>query len=398
MGSHQATEQLIGYLYQVKYALQLLLEQDDPSYQISIEKFDDVAFEKNGTPKELIQVKHHIGKIGSLSDASVDLWRTLKVWMDAVKEDYSLIDETYFLLITTANAPKESAAYWLRESNHRNVEKAYDLLKKVAEGQGNNANKSSYNLFKKMDKEKMLSLLNKVKVLDRSVNIIDVDKKIKRQLRFSCTNKNENNIFERLVGWWFNSSINALTSENPVFINQKQIRELIVRFNQEYHNDNLPIDDDILNLVDIDESKLPVKKRIFLEQLRLLGFSDSILMLALSDYFRASQQRSRWVRNDLLCINELETYERKLIEEWNRSFVWMCELIKDEDIDDEKEIIKRGKYLYKEIMDKEIRIRHFCGEPFVMKGSYQILSNNLKVGWHKDFYNRLRCLLSKEEL
>ena len=59
MASHNAAGQMNGYLYQIRYALNLLMESDEPNYQISIEKFDDVAFDDNGTPKELIQLKHH---------------------------------------------------------------------------------------------------------------------------------------------------------------------------------------------------------------------------------------------------------------------------------------------------------------------------------------------------
>lgn len=46
MVSHNAAGQMLGYLYQVRYALNLLMSSDDPSYQISIEKFDDIAFDK----------------------------------------------------------------------------------------------------------------------------------------------------------------------------------------------------------------------------------------------------------------------------------------------------------------------------------------------------------------
>ena len=41
MPNHQASEQMLGYLYQVRYALALLLENDNSDCQISIEKFDE---------------------------------------------------------------------------------------------------------------------------------------------------------------------------------------------------------------------------------------------------------------------------------------------------------------------------------------------------------------------
>ena len=85
MPNHQASEQMLGYLYQVRYALALLLENDNSDCQISIEKFDDVAFSKDDIPIQLIQLKHHIQHQGNLADASTDMWRTIKVWLDLNK-------------------------------------------------------------------------------------------------------------------------------------------------------------------------------------------------------------------------------------------------------------------------------------------------------------------------
>ena len=52
-----ASEQLTGYLYQIRYALLVFLrrireEADVTNIELSIEKLDDVAFEKNGEAKE----------------------------------------------------------------------------------------------------------------------------------------------------------------------------------------------------------------------------------------------------------------------------------------------------------------------------------------------------------
>ena len=83
MPNHQAPGQMLGYLYQVRYALVLLLANDDENQQISIEKFDDVAFSNDDTPAKMIQIKHRLRKGGDLSDTSTDLWRTIKSWIDA---------------------------------------------------------------------------------------------------------------------------------------------------------------------------------------------------------------------------------------------------------------------------------------------------------------------------
>jgi hypothetical protein len=53
-----------GYYYQARLALleSLRLSYCDDSIDVAIERFDDVSFEQNGKPLELLQTKHHIKK------------------------------------------------------------------------------------------------------------------------------------------------------------------------------------------------------------------------------------------------------------------------------------------------------------------------------------------------
>ncbi len=178
MTEHQAAEQMLGYLYQVRYALALLLDNEDDEMQISIEKFDDVAFSEDDIPKQLIQLKHHVKKTGDLSDTSTDLWKTLKVWIDAIASNSVMPENTKFLIITTASAPDNSAASYLKtaiEDDERNTEKVYELLLNVCNTSTNKAHSEYYDAFKFMSKTIIQKLLANMVVLDKASNIIDVD-------------------------------------------------------------------------------------------------------------------------------------------------------------------------------------------------------------------------------
>ncbi len=68
--------------------------------------------------------------------------------MDAVKQEENIIDTTRFLIITTAIAPKNTAAYYLKDdTDKRNIEMAYTILKQVALTSKNQAHKSYYQAF-----------------------------------------------------------------------------------------------------------------------------------------------------------------------------------------------------------------------------------------------------------
>ena len=392
MPNHQASEQMLGYLYQVRYALALLLENDNSDCQISIEKFDDVAFSKDDIPIQLIQLKHHIQHQGNLADASTDMWRTIKVWLDAISETPDILDGTNFLIITTATAPIDSAAFLLKKDSNRNPDTAYEKLKTVCFSSVNQAHQRYYDAFREAGEDTVKQLIRQIYIIDRASNIIDVEKDILKHIRYSCIPKHQKMIYERLEGWWFKKAIDALCCDTPVFVNQNQVRSFIVSVSQEYADDNLPID--ILDIDDLQESNFSANEKIFHEQLKLICLGNHRMQLALRDYYRAFRQRASWVRNDLLYVNELGQYEQRLIDEWEHAFAAMEETLSETNNATEEEKAKEGRQLFSDIEKRDIRIRPKCQEAFIMRGSYHILANQLKIGWHVDFFDRLKQLLN----
>lgn len=392
MQNHQASEQMLGYLYQVRYALALLLKNDNSDCQISIERFDDVAFGMDDTPIQLIQLKHHIQNKGDLSDASTDMWRTIKVWLDAISESPDILKTTNFLIITTASAPNDSAASLLKNDSNRNPDDAYEKLRSVCLSSDNQAHRKYYAAFKETDENTVKQLISQIFIIDGAHNVADVEKDILQHIRYSCIPKHQMMIYERLEGWWFKKTIDALCSETPVFVNQNQVRSFIVSVSQEYADDNLPID--IWDVDDLQEGDFSDNEKIFHEQLKLICLGNRRMQLALRDYYRAFKQRASWVRNDLLYVNELEQYEKRLIDEWEHAFAAMEETLSKIDNATEAEKAKEGRKLFSDIENRDIRIRQKCQEAFIMRGSYHILSNQLKIGWHVDFFDRLKRLLN----
>lgn len=392
MSNHQASEQMIGYLYQVRFALALLLDDDNPNSQISIEKFDDIAFSQDGEPRQLIQLKHHVQKHGNLSDSSTDLWRTLKVWIDTIKKSPEILNEAKFLIITTAIAPDNTASSYLKDNEIRDANIAYQKLKVVSDKSENKEHKKYYDAFSGMEESIMKKLLSQTYIIDKASKITDVEKTFRKQIRYSCVPKYEDPICQRLEGWWYKKAIEALCSDKPIFVTQSQVRTLIVSISQEYTDENLPID--IFDIEDFQEGDLGTDEKVFYEQLKLISIGNRRMQMALRDYYRAFRQRANWIRNDLLYINELEKYEERLIDEWEHSFAAMEDDLAQCVGVTENEKIKEGRKLFSDIEKRDIRIRPKCQEAFVMRGSYHILANQLRVGWHKDFYERLRQLIN----
>lgn len=391
MSKHQAKEQILGYLYQIRFALALLLDNDNEKIQISMETFDDVAFNEDEQVKQVIQLKHHTKNGGNLSDRSTDLWRTLNVWIDLINENKIMLDDTEFFIITTACAPQNTASSYLKKDNNRNVEEAYERLKQVSLETNNKENLKYYNIFNSTGEEKLKELISKIYVIDKASNIDETKKIIKKTIRYTCTSKNEDFVFQSLEGWWYGKSIELLRSKEQIFITQKEVREFIVNLSQKYTDENLPIieefDYNVQNFCD-------TQKNIFLEQIKLIDLKEKRTNIAFRNYCRAYEHRSSWIRQGLLYPSDLDNYDKRLIEEWENEFAIMEEELEKCETTTEDEKIEQGRKLFNDIERKNITIRPKCTEIFIMRGSYHILSSQLKVGWHKDYYERLKNLLN----
>lgn len=387
MANHNVGGQMLGYLYQVRYALNLLLESSDPSYQISLEKFDDIAFDKDGTPVQLIQAKHHTTP-ASLTDTSTDLWRTLNVWADGITNDFSLLDHTDFVIITTATAPDNSVAKLIQQQKYQ---EAFEKLKDVIEDSSNQTNLHFYERIKSIGDSVLFRLVKRIRIISSASDITDVERDIQKQIRITCKLEHVPLATERIEGWWFQECIKALSSTNPVVTTYRQLHAKVYEITRQYGNDNLPIE--FWDLNKVEEAELDPKDRIFLEQLRLLQYQSRMLRLALQDYYKASMQRSSWLRQGLVYANELDTYEHRLQDAWEHAFADMEESLKDYGDPTEQEKIKAGKALYSKMMDQDIRIRQGVNAAYVMQGTYHHLANSLTIGWHVDFFEKLKHLL-----
>ena len=85
---------------------------------------------------------------------------------------------------------------------------------------------------------------------------------------------------------------------------------------EEYKLDKLPIT--FRGKVPAGEIDTENDPRIFVAQLREIGISSNRIRNAILDYYRAFEQRSQWARENLLVSGEIEDYEDRLVDEWNR--------------------------------------------------------------------------------
>ena len=401
-------ESVLGHLYQHRYALWLLLRavRERPGIELSIERADDIALDEGVTSLARIQTKHTVVPPGTappsaLSDSSSEVWKTLRVWSEALRAGTLRLPDTILTLVATGCASPGTAAAMLRpharDPNRRNPAQALKLLLEAMANSSSKGNSKAYSAFGGLSQAEQSLLVESIHVLDGAPSIGDMEPAILEELRLSAEERHLPAFFRRLEGWWHNRVVTHLEAAASDRITGTELLRTLDELRPQFHEYNLPIDQDILNAVS--GSELDGSRRIFVEQLRLIGHSSPGIRAAMRDYYRAFSQRSRWTREDLLQTNELARYEIRLVEEWEHAFAVMSAELSVDSSEMEKR--RAGLSLYDRLLNKDLRIRRDCEATFVMRGSFQMLADdvrsvdgNPRVGWHLDFIDRLRVLLS----
>lgn len=381
LSKHNAGSTVLGYLYQCRYALLLALQAltDNPHIRISIEKFDDIAFDEGDDPVSVIQTKHHLTRPGNLTNASVDLWKTLDIWMDVLAQDADAPFRTRFVIVTTGAAPDGHATALLR-ARERNESLADEILLKTAKESGNEGNEGAYARYRKLPEALRLALLKAVHVLDESPNVLDVRDEIARELHHAVPRPQIGILVERLEGWWVTTVIRSLC-EGPRSIPVTAIETRLDELREGFKRDALPVDyaDGTPPAAVIAE----LDGRPFVRQLRCISVGERRVEFAIRDFYRASEQRSKWARQELLVDGEIEHYERRLKEAWEPRHVTMLDSVQNGA--DANAKAAAGELVFRWAETEASFPLRTVEERFLTHGSFHILANRKVIGWHPEY-------------
>jgi hypothetical protein len=394
---HSAGEQALGYIYQARLALLHLLQLPEDT-AVLLEKDDDIDFIDGDGGKSLASLKHKAAG-DRLTDLSADFWKSVNIWLARYKRDGRAASNMRFLLFTTATVSADSFLARLlpdqpAAGNAAMLTELADAALAKSKSQLIGPIATEFNELS--DSEKM-DFLERIRILDNSPRIGDVPATIRDKHMRSIRREHREFVFERLEGWWADAVIKQLTGDRSEGIFGYEVSDKLSNFAEEYKADNLPIT--FRGKVPADESDTETDPRLFVAQLREIGISSNRIRSAILDYYRAFEQRSAWARENLLVSGEVEEYEDRLADEWNRYKDVAFEKLKDDS--DEDALREAGAILYNWAQFEtgkieSLRIRARVAEPYVLRGSFHILADAMpepRVYWHPRFLDRLGKVL-----
>lgn len=387
--NYSAGPQALGYYYQIRYGLLHLL-QGKEEFKIAIEKTDDVETIDTDGLREMLQLKHHTGKNASLTDSSKDLWKTLRAWSDNLYTGKFSLSDTSLLLVTNAKAAPNSILSLLCPNDKRNSQEAKKRINDFLNRTKNQEIKDLAKVYTDCLTEKQREeLVSSICVLDLSYNITEIPNAVKKMF-ITAHKKHHDAIYEGIAGWWEERVIQHLVNHSTNFITRLEVQTKLSDINEQLKMDGLPSrfkDEPVPTTFDINPDE-----RQFVRQLRVIGINEKRITHAIRDYYRAFQDRSFWVRTNLIFDRDLETYNQRLIEKWDEyvaikqdSFERLSGKTIDDAGNDECKVL--GEDIYEHVRALKIAVRQENPYEHITRGSYHILAddNPPKVWWHPQF-------------
>ncbi|QDV37684.1 ABC-three component system protein [Tautonia plasticadhaerens] len=393
---YDASASALGYFYQCRYALLLALTRvDEPDYCVSIEKLDDVAFHASpdtpGQAAELLQFKHHSNRTGGLGDSSPDVWKSLKIWSEAARQSRIDLARSSLCLLTTSRANDRNAVRFLRPaSSTRNPLQALDKITAAGAKSKNSVVRDAYECFASLPLAQRQALFHSTYLLDGALTAAEVESALGAALHYAVHPRHRTALLQRLEGWWFQTVVRHLGDEGPPAIPVSLVQGRVFEIQEDFRRENLP--DDQWNVAPPDDASPDDDGRTFVRQLLIIGVTAARLSYAQEDHYRAFAQRSRWAKDELLGFEEVARYESRLVDGWRERFAIMRECVEGEC--DEPTKTRQGRNLYDWIVTEApsrpaLWVRPNFSSEYLTRGSYHMLSDQLRVGWHTEYDRHL---------
>lgn len=382
--THSATGQLAGYLFQPDRALVLLCSCKNKE-AVSIELVDDVAaVNEKGEVVYREQDKSSIQENGEpFKNRSKDLWNTLKIWIDDVKNGTLKIESTKLVCVTNKKLDKDLIIKKIAAAKTEEEIAAAILLLKTAAAKPPAVIKE-ISAAVIAEEEILKKLIAKIELIED--NTLETrNQEIADKLHLEDDIKE--NVILSLRGWLLNSILIQLDQGKAPIIKKSDFNNRLSRIINKEKDDRIVFE--VKRLVKsriTEEDREQASDRTFVKQLELIEHPEksSILLDAIDDFLCSESERTRLTLKGDIDREDLNDLDDSSKERWKEVFRRNQSQLKLNLSENQL-----GELAY-EIYDNTIsgyiaEIRGVKAQAYLMKGSFHKLSDDLEIGWHPNW-------------
>jgi hypothetical protein len=370
--SFSAAGPLSGYLWQLRRAFLLLLRSTFGDI-VAIETDDDIVLVR-GKALLLTQAKHSFGE-GTLTAASSEWWRTLRVWARAVTTSPYVLG----LTLTTTSSISADLQPLSAPHSKTDISALRQRLDDIAVAHGNADLATAYDAWLTLTPDSRTDLLaiSNIEVNQTPLSALtdEVDTELKR-----CGFPPGPSLVllrDRLYGW-FQADVETNLTLNGHTVEYVRFNEQLTDLRMELFAQILPCVHTQSVVPTLDEER--ASDPTYLKQLSLLGAAEAELTLAVAMHHRATRERNHWLNERIPAGAMLAAYDGDLGNAWQQKRLQI-----------EREAsacaeVERGWRLFHACMEHRGAINGVAAPTHVANGTFHILANmpanNPSIGWH----------------
>ena len=386
-------DKLEGYLLQTRHALFELISHDS-NRVVSVEAYDDVAFENDDT---LVaeQLKSVLSDNNPLADRSVVLWKTIYNWSTYVSRGTLGKKKLELRIVVAASHEIRPGSIVSNFANAKDIEQAKEALqyaKNELVGTDDSPKIPSKGIKEYIDycfaEENETYVLTVIKLLSIELHNRDYDNKLKERF-FAQPIPVEyiNELFTYMLGW-VEEQIHLQTQKNqPAFLSTTDyINELRAQI-QRYDVNKILVA--VSTIPDTTKTHEEVAQRSsYIRQLEFIDMGYTEMFEAASDFLRSQVEKTEWGKRGLVTQDSIADYNDTLCRIWQSKRRIAAIQFKGDGV-------VAGQYTYSECKSQVInqRLQGCDVPPFFGSGCLHELANKPtttpKIGWHPNYIQLL---------
>ncbi len=373
-----AVGQMLGYLYQIDRAI-LALSQTNDDGVVEVETDDDIVVRlKKGTGIDAIyeQDKSSLKRANPFSDSSVNLWKSLAIWVNLINDKKLKISSSKFFLISSRKLPPSCLAATI--SKAQTDAEAKSCLKKLRDTALNLKGKAS-SFSKVVMKEDDSFLVDLIKVTSAMGGDYHQDKtEYKKLLRSNLKIPDDvvvDEVLWYLSGWVTDTLISKWLKDEPGAIPVKSFNQIFFGYITRFGSKPF-IEKTLASLPITNSERQKERNSRFVKQLEHINLPDRSLLNCIDDFIRSQAQKKRYAQTGKMPPDAFPDFNENLIKYWEQTF----DLVYDSDP------IAQGRQIFQKCMESKFKLAGVEPEqPYTIKGEYHYLANESKLGWHPDW-------------
>lgn len=376
--NHSAAGQYLGYgLQTVRFCHHLLKATDEAS--ISIELIDDIGYHGDDGSTVYEQNKSAL-KGNPISNWAEDLWKTISIWLDGIEAGKIDITCSKFRLYVSPSKKGKFASLLSNAVSPDQVEHVIQQIKTDLD------KKAKPPVMQPMV-ERLLAATTDVRfalVSNLTIESDDDDptQSIKDQLQFSVFPEQLDEVSGAVVGLAKDRSDRLLREGKPAILNAGEFKNAVRNFVSRY---NLP--GYLKSLAEQPSSSeigaLHMTRPTFVRQLELIEIDGDEQLRAVSDYLRASADRTDWADRGLISTDDSRDWDDALLRQHSMAFGEI------QDVHSEKSPEVRGRLVYRRCNSWKGQLAGQLVPEHFVHGSLNELADCMMLGWHPNFDSEL---------